>query len=813
MYNNGNFGLLREKASSIDWHALENDDISLYASNLNSTILSLTKECIPNKSIRVRTSDPPWITTLLKRQIRKRKRLYRKAKQTNLERHWIKFRQLRNETNTMIRNSKQQFYDNIAEKLKSKSLSSKDWWSTLKTFISPNLNSAIPPTESEGIIYTDDFEKANLFNNYFQGQTVLDDSKAVLPELPEPSYLTSLSSIAFDPQEVEEILRTLKTDKASGPDGLSNRILKELSHELSSPLCSLFNKSLSLGKFPSPYKDANVTPVHKKGDLSLVSNYRPISLLNSVAKLFEKLVFKYLYNHLQDNNMLSSLQSGFIPGDSTVNQLAYLYHIFTEALDAGKEVRTVFCDISKAFDRVWHEGLINKLKAAGVSGDVLRWFQSYLSGRRQRVVLPGSLSEWVYIKAGVPQGSILGPLLFLLYINDIVKNIGSNIRLFADDTSLFIIVDNPTTAALCLNSDLEKLSRWAAIWLVTFNPSKNESLLISRKINKPIHPPLYMQNVQIQEVSTHKHLGLYFSNDCSWHQHIDYIKQKAWFRIHIMRKLKFKLDRKSLETIYLTFIRPLLEYGDVIWDNCTQYEKNELDKIQNEAARITTGTTKLVSLDNLYKEVGWQTLHRRRQDHKITLFYKMFNQLTPVYLSSLIPQQVNAISHHNLRNSNDIHTIRSNTSLYHNSFLPSTLRQWNSLPVEVRQLNTLSSFKTFLKKDLQSVPTYYYCGSRKAQILHARLRTGCSSLNMDLFHKNITESPLCRCGSIEDTQHYFFHCRFYQGPRNTLLNACTTYQNPSLSLLLFGSSTLSLEANIAILEHVHKYILDTKRFT
>ena len=183
-----------------------------------------------------------------------------------------------------------------------------------------------------------------------------------------------------------------------------------------------------------------------------------------------------------------------------------------------------------------------------------------------------------------------------------------------------------------------------------------------------------MQNILIKIFSSHKHLGLYFSNECSWHKHIGYTKQKALFRIHIMRKLKFKLDCKSFEIIYLTFIRPLLKYGDVIWDTCTQYEKNERDKIQNEAASISTSTTKLVSLDNLYEEVGWQTLHKRRQDHKNTLFYKMFNHLKLVYLSPLITQQMNAISHHNLRNSNDIHAIRSHTSLYHNSFLPPTLR-------------------------------------------------------------------------------------------------------------------------------------------
>ena len=183
--------------------------------------------------------------------------------------------------------------------------------------------------------------------------------------------------------------------------------------------------------------------------------------------------------------MLSYFQSGFFPGDSTVNQLAFLYHVFCEALDSGKEVRAVFCDISKVFDRVWHAELLYKLEAAGVTGEVLKWFKSYLSDRRQRVVLPGVSSDWNYIRAGVPQGSFLGPLLFLLFINDI----GSNIRLFADDTSLFIIVDNAPDAAACLNSDLDRITRWAAMWLVSFNPSKTEALLLSRKLNNLQHPP------------------------------------------------------------------------------------------------------------------------------------------------------------------------------------------------------------------------------------------------------------------------------------------------------------------------------------
>ena len=217
------------------------------------------------------------------------------------------------------------------------------------------------------------------------------------------------------------------------------------------------------------------------------------------------------------------------------------------------------------------------------------------------------------VTAGVPQGSILGPLLFLLYINDIVDNIKATIRLFADDTSLYIIVDNPHNTAGQLNTDLQMIHQWATQWLVTFNPTKSEAIIFSRKLNKPNHPPIFMNNQPINEVHTHKHLGVFLSSDCQWHDHLDYIKSKAWSRINVMRKFKFKLDRKSLQTMYFSFIRPLLEYADVIWDNCNQYEVNELEKIQNEAARVVTGATKLVSINSLHFETGWEPLASRRK--------------------------------------------------------------------------------------------------------------------------------------------------------------------------------------------------------
>ena len=234
----------------------------------------------------------------------------------------------------------------------------------------------------------------------------------------------------------------------------------------------------------------------------------------------ERCIQKYIYNYLTTNNLLTPFQSGFIKGDSTVNQLTCLYNDICQAMDEGKEVRAVFCDISKAFDRVWHRGLITKLSSFGICDSLLNWIISYLSNRKQRVVYANSTSSLRNIQAGVPQGSILGPLFFIAYINDIVYAVNSNIRLFADDTSLYIIVEDPITASTTLNNDLASIHSWSQSWLVSFNPEKTESIIFSRKRRKPQHPPLIMNSLNIEEVDTHKHLGLTLSSDAKWNAHI-----------------------------------------------------------------------------------------------------------------------------------------------------------------------------------------------------------------------------------------------------------------------------------------------------
>jgi len=368
-----------------------------------------------------------------------------------------------------------------------------------------------------------------------------------------------------------------------------------------------------------------------------------------------------------------------------------------------------------------------------------------------------------------------------------VTDIHSHIRLFADDTTLYIEVDDPQRVADSINADLAKIQSWANSWLVTFNPLKTESLFFPSKTNPPAHPNLYFNNTPIQEVSSHKHLGVVFSNNCLWHDHIDSIKRKAWNRINLMRSFKFTLDRKPLEVFYFSFIWPILEYADVVWDNLTQSEEDDLANIQLEAARIICGATKLVSINNLYSETGLEPVSVRWRTHILILFYKMRHALAPRYLSSLIPNQVGNITSYNLQNSSNLRYISCRSQLLSKSFLSSTINFWNSLTDAVRSASSQNFFKSLPSRGRKDVPLFYYEGDRQTCVYHARLRTHCSNLNEHLFTKNIVERPLCTCGDIEDTYHFFLSCPFYMRSRFELYNQLFAYRPVTDPLLLFGS--------------------------
>ena len=340
-------------------------------------------------------------------------------------------------------------------------LQAKTYWSILKTFYNDKKIPLIPPLLIDDTFITDTQAKANIFNNFFAEQCTPLKNNSMLPT--NQIFLTQArqGSLDFNEGEILKIIRNLNINKVHGHDEISIRMIKICDKSLLKPLIILFENSIKSSCYPDIWKKSNVIPAHKKNDKRLVNNYRPISLLPIFGKIFEKIIFHIIYNFLLKEELLNPSQSGFRPWDSCINQLLAITHEIFEAFDCNPtlEVRSVFLDISKAFDKVWHEGLLYKLRSMGISGDLYKLLENYLSGRLQRVVLNGQTSSWRPVLAGVPQGSILGPLLFLIYINDLPNELKSNAKLFADDTSLFTIVKDENESANILNNDLSLISK------------------------------------------------------------------------------------------------------------------------------------------------------------------------------------------------------------------------------------------------------------------------------------------------------------------------------------------------------------------
>ena len=655
----------------------------------------------------------------------------------------------------------------------------------------------------------------NLIKNKLVGISTVGDE----PELPQnannPDF--NLNHIIILEQDVKDQLDNLNVSKLGGPDEISPKLIKTFGYDLVKPLTLLFNKSLQLGQVPYQWKLANVSAIFKnKGDDSDPTNYRPISITSCLGKLLEKIIFKYLYNYLQEHEILTKYQSGFRPNDSTTNQLLEIYHIILENLDKGKDIKFIFCDVSKAFDKVWHRGLLHKLKKYGINGSLHKWFESYVCNRSRRVINEGSKSTWMTTSAGVPQGSVLGPYLFLLYINDIVEKINTTIRLFADDTSLFTVIENQESIQL-LNEDLIEIAQWSDDWLIILNHTKTNSMTFTRK-KETNWDDAKFNNVVIKDNKTHTHLGITFSSDATWGDHVQRIYEKAATRLNIMRMLKYDLDRKSLKQFYTSFIRPTLEYGNIIWDNCTKQQADLLESVQLDAIRIITGLRKGTSHETLYKEVGFCPLITRRKHSKLIQFFKILNNESPPYINDIVMKFNTHETGYNLRSSNLRHPIPRTTS-YQNSFFIATTDLWNDLDPQLKDATSLYSFKQILKKQVIKPPNYYGYGDRKSNILLCQLRNNKSQLNADLHRDHLLDSPNCNnCMVPETRNHFLFDCKKYKLQRVELMDWLNSQPNIYETIaindldLLQGNSHLSDIKNKQLLDAVFKYIHDSKHF-
>ena len=552
---------------------------------------------------------------------------------------------------------------------------------------------------------------------------------------------------------------------------------------IANPLTQLFNKTLSAGIFPSTWKTAIVTAIYKrKGSSSDPSNYRPISLLSCVSKILEKLVFAKIYTHITDHSILTEKQSGYRPGHSTQIQLVYLTHQIYSALDKHLDFTAVYLDISKYFDTIWHDALLLKCEIqCGITGSLLLWLKSYLSDRTQVVRVGSSFSEPQKIHAGCPQGSVLGPLLALIYLSDLSDKTDNDALFYADDTSLYSSHPHDSQEhRLSLQRDLDIIQHFGTDWAISFSAPKTIQQTFSTK-HDGLAPDLKFADQHIPVVSSHKHLGLTLSTDLRFHDHVNTIIRTVNMHLSPIYSVAKLLPRHILNDIFITYIRPHFDYCDMIYDgNITIADATRLQTLQNRIARLVTGTLPRTSTERLIDDLGWERLKTRRTAHKLTLFHRIRynNPPLPNYITSTMSEMRQHSTGLTLRNATTLSSQKHRLTSFKNSFIPATTHLWNQLPESVRQTQSRPIFCKLIWDHLGKTkpPLFYSSGTKHGNIIHTRLRVGLSSLNSHMYTTfRSTPSPACSCGyHTEDVKHFILSCPNHAQPRHQLLTLTRT---------------------------------------
>lgn len=675
VYSKGDYDSITNELNDVDWRSfLGSSTLDEAVSFFYNKLYELRTKHIPQK-MHKSNHFPPWYNSALKKLLKEKYKFFKKYKTYGNLSDYQSFSMLRQRA---IIIEKESFKSYITKIEKSIIDNPKNFWSYIK---SKNKSNAYPNIlkYKNNEAFTG-IEISNLFADYFLS-TFLDPANTdsyldISDQLPTEAHI---ASIEICPSVVLKLLKSLDLTKSGGPDDIPPFYIVNCADSLVEPVCLLFKRSVSEGIVPKIWKSALVTPIHKKGDKSNVENYRPISKLCLFAKLFEKIVYNQVYSALK--SYLSADQHGFLKKRSTTTNLLIANEIITEGMDNRQQIDIVYTDYSKCFDRIDHSTLLLKLSNIGIHGDLFRWFSSYIDRRSQAVVLNGYKSHWSFIPSGVPQGSLLGPLLFIIFVNDIKHCfIHSRILLFADDMKILKVVNDISDAKL-LQDDLHRFDSYCARNKLDLNISKCYVMTFSRKYTT-IDVGYTLRNQIINRVENTRDLGVIFDNHLKFDLHIDSIVTKASKALgFVMRTSHSFNDIKVVKILYCAFVRSHLEYASQVWNPQYEVYKSRIEGIQKKFLRYLDFKTRQRSIDYKHrcKKYHFLPLESRRNINDTTFLFNLANaSIDCPELLSKVHLRTNQLG---FRQRSLLHVPFSRTNFRKNSFLTRVSRTFNRLSI------------------------------------------------------------------------------------------------------------------------------------
>ena len=637
----GDYCSMNNAFDEINWtERLSSNDVNENWLAFKSIVKSMSEKFIPVKMKRKFNPKPRWMSQSTLNAIKKKKRLYNKWKKLNRLIDKENYIKARNQATQLCKQDKADYENNLVKKFKE---NPKLFYSHVRQ--QQSMKVELSSLDKPGGSKTEsDLESATVLNEYFKSVFTKEDTQYQnLSMNDKVDDEGSIKDISFNRSDIEKLLTELKPDKSPGPDQFHPKLLKSCP-SLSTPLYLLFRQSLDSGSLPLDWKTSNVTPIHKKGSKSSPSNYRPVSLTSIVCKLFETLIKNAISQHLDLHKLISPHQHGFQKGRSCLTNLLEAFEQWTRIIDDGKQVDVLYLDYAKAFDSVPFERLLIKLHAYGIRGKVLQWIRGFLIGRKMRVNVRQHFSEWTDVGSGVPQGSVLGPLLFVIFVNDLPDCVKCSTKIFADDTKLWKEIKGISDCEE-LQQDLVRIYQWTKKWLLSLNIDKCKcvSMVNFSKIDKKIDFIYSLGNINLESASQEKDLGIIVTDTLQPSKQCTEAVLKANRTLRSIKRSFTNLNKQSFLIIYKTFVRPNLEHCPQVWSPYLQRDINIIEKVQEKATKLVPGLSHLSYEDRL-TSLGLTTLENRRKRGDLIEVFRMLKGY-----ENVDPKQFFELNNNNLR--------------------------------------------------------------------------------------------------------------------------------------------------------------------